>query len=89
MAKRKFTCPVCGFAALTEPHVDPMGSPSYAICPCCGIEFGNDDENRTHVQLRAEWLAKGSPWWSERQPPPSNWNASEQLNAAGFNVGPN
>ena len=53
-----FTCPVCGFAELTEPHVDPTGSPTYSICPCCGTHFGADDVEQTHAELRKA-LKKG------------------------------
>ena len=86
MTPRKFTCPVCGFPDLIEPHLDPMGSPTYAICPCCGVEFGYDDASRSHSELRAAWLANGAPWWSERQSPPERWSAETQLKAAGLDV---
>jgi hypothetical protein len=83
-ARTTFTCPVCGFAGLTEPHVDPTGSPTYSICPCCGVHFGNDDADKTHVELRREWIEGGRQWWSQNQPPPTGWDADEQLKAAGF-----
>ena len=77
-----FTCPVCGSAelttkpyehwpvedveALTPPYEDVLGRPSYEVCPCCGFEFGNDDNPGTAVaqsfaQYRAEWIAEGQP----------------------------
>ena len=83
-----FTCPVCGFAGLLEPHVDPTGSPTYSICPCCGIQFGADDLDRSHAELRADWLAEGAEWWSQNQPPPADWEATAQLTRAGFTDGP-
>ena len=79
-----FVCPVCGFAGLTEPHVDPTGSPTYSICPCCGVQFGADDLDRTHEELRAEWMAEGALWWSQNQPAPKGWDARAQLERAGL-----
>lgn len=67
-----FLCPVCG-NALSAPPLD------FTICPCCGTEFGNDDQDWTHEQLRNAWLDKGAPWWSNSQPAPNNWNPIEQV----------
>ena len=80
----KFTCPVCGFPDLTEPHVDVTGSPTYSICPCCGVQFGADDQDKTHQELRQAWVQGGAQWWSQNQPPPDGWDADTQLKAAGF-----
>ncbi len=82
---KAFVCPVCGFPGLTEPPVDVTGSPTYSICPCCGVQFGADDQEHTHVELRREWIQGGAQWWSQNQPPPDGWNADTQLKAAGFN----
>lgn len=65
-----FTCPVCFFDGLTEPPQD------YNICECCGTEFGNDDEARSHEELRMEWLAAGANWFFGE--PPSGWNPWKQ-----------
>jgi hypothetical protein len=84
-----YTCPVCGFPELTEPHVDPTGEPTYSICPCCGIQFGADDLEHTHAELRSTWLADGAAWWSQNQPQPEGWDARAQLKRAGFADGGN
>jgi hypothetical protein len=81
---KQFTCPVCGFAELTEPHVDVTGSPTYSICPCCGVQFGADDQSKTHAELRDVWIAGGAQWWSQNQTAPTGWDADAQLAAAGF-----
>jgi hypothetical protein len=86
-APKTYTCPVCGFAGLSEPHVDITGSPTYSICPCCGVHFGADDMVKTHAELRALWVAQGAQWWSQNQPPPDGWDAEAQLRAAGFSTG--
>ena len=80
----RFTCPVCGYPDLAEPHVDPTGSPTYSICPCCGVHFGADDVDKTHGELRKEWIAQGAPWWSANEHAPQGWDANKQLQAAAF-----
>lgn len=79
-----YTCPVCGFAELSEPDLDPTGEPTYSICPCCGTQFGADDLDQTHEELRRAWLEQGAEWWSQRQSPPANWDAHAQLRRAGL-----
>jgi hypothetical protein len=66
-----YTCPVCAF---TRMHAPPR---NYEICPCCGTEFGNDDELLTHEQLRAQWIQNGARWFFRE--PPANWNPWYQL----------
>jgi rubredoxin len=87
MSEQRFTCPVCGFAGLTEPHVDPTGSPTYSICPCCGTHFGADDFEHSHDELRDKWVADGMQWWSQNEPAPEGWDPHAQLRAAGHGDG--
>jgi hypothetical protein len=49
----------------------------YNICPCCGTEFGNHDEFKTHEQLRYEWVLAGAKWFFRDAPP--FWSAAAQL----------
>ncbi len=72
------TCPVCFFDKLQEPARD------YNICECCGTEFGNDDEECTHTQLRDRWIAGGARWFFEK--PPAFWNPWLQLSRAGVKL---
>ena len=56
--------------ALQPPYEDQLGAPSYEVCPNCGFEFGNDDNPGTappasFESYRQEWLAEGSPRFSE------------------------
>jgi hypothetical protein len=67
----KYRCPVCMFAAL------PYAPSDYNICPCCSTEFGNDDADFSHVQLRDMWIATGAAWFFGR--PPEHWNPWMQL----------
>jgi len=66
-----FICPVCYFDHLHEPPRN------YNICPCCGTEFGNDDDGVSWKTLRDEWLANGAHWFFEQ--PPIYWNPYGQL----------
>lgn len=67
----RYTCPVCLFVDLPYPPKD------YHICPCCGTEFGNDDAEFSHEQLRGMWVASRAPWFFGR--PPAAWNPWVQL----------
>jgi hypothetical protein len=66
----------------------PESGSTYDICPCCGFQSGVDgigwdraERNRT---LRRRWIESGANWWSSARAPESNWNALEQLQAAGL-----
>ncbi len=52
-----YTCPVCGFAAMTDPPTD------HEICEGCGTHFDYDDCNTSHTELREKWIAGGCIWW--------------------------
>lgn len=54
-----YACPVCYLEGLEE---DPK-QPTYEICPQCGTEFGADDEDATHAQLRTAWIRGGRKYW--------------------------
>jgi hypothetical protein len=59
----------------------PYAPADYHICPCCGTEFGNDDAYLTHAQLRATWVANGTPWFFGLRP--LGWNPWIQLMQGG------
>ncbi len=73
-----YTCPVCFFNQLEEPPRP------YNICDCCGTEFGVDDEELSHEELRAQWVASGANWFFKL--PPIGWNAEIQLRAASAHI---
>lgn len=76
-----FSCPVCGY--------DDSELPSFGaewrdeICPSCGTQFGYDDANTSHEELRRRWVSTGARWAS-RNPAPADFNGLEQLRRAGF-----
>jgi hypothetical protein len=72
------TCPVCFYPALPYPPRD------YHICPCCGTEFGNDDDDMTHAELRQQWIDNGARWFFRT--PPIGWSAAKQLLRAQFGL---
>lgn len=82
----KFQCPVCGYPELTEPPRSE-GYPSHEICPCCGFEFGFDDDSQgiSYEQYRTKWIREGFPWFYEREGPPADWDPREQLRLLGVN----
>ena len=84
MSKSKPVCPVCGFPELGGPPYDSFGYPTYEICPCCGVEFGNDDWEKTTSELRDEWVQGGFVWFSQHTTPPPAWGPLKQLKAAGL-----
>ncbi len=67
-----FTCPVCGYV-MSVPPCD------FHICPSCGTEYGNDDLDWTHEQLRSAWMLNGFQWWSKSETKPPDWNPFEQV----------
>jgi hypothetical protein len=70
------TCPVCAYPNL------PYAPRDYHICPSCGTEFGNDDQDRSHDELRAEWIRGGALWFFGTQP--EGWNGWMQLISGGY-----
>ena len=74
-------------------HPDPpycvhYGDPSYDVCPCCGFEFGNDDDpgtapGVTFDHYRNEWIAQGYHWFDIKKCP-AKWSLAEQLRSAGI-----
>lgn len=73
-----YTCPVCGYDSLRRSPVDDL------ICPSCGTQFGYTDAARSHDELRRIWIAGGKRWFSNATPQPPAWNATIQLERAGF-----
>lgn len=64
----RHTCPVCFYDELDEPPDN-----NFDICPSCGTEFGYDDFNASHDELRKRWIAGGCKWWSQSDAPPDDY----------------
>ena len=54
-------------------------SPTYIICNCCGVEFGNEDYTiESTKKYREEWIKRGVPWFIPNAKP-LNWSLDKQL----------
>jgi GMP synthase-like glutamine amidotransferase len=71
------------------PYSQYFGEPSYEVCPCCGFEFGNDDEPEMGVAGDSlehsfeRWYRKGCSWFDPNKEP-SGWSVKKQLNDSGL-----
>lgn len=65
--KQKKICPICGYPHLKEGPYDEFGCSTFEICPCCGFEFGFDDDSEgySYDSYREKWIKQGAPWFSD------------------------
>lgn len=80
-----YTCPICAYSRM--PYAADEGN----ICPCCGTEFGFDDDLGVSFRnIRDRWVANGTPWFSPLDARPLFWSGIAQLVSAGYvNLIPN
>ena len=72
-------CRVCGLYLMDKPWGDDGETPTFEICPCCGVEFGNEDSTLTSIRrYRIQWLEQGTPWFDITKKP-KDWKLVEQL----------
>jgi hypothetical protein len=72
-------CRVCGYKYDEPPWGQDGKTPSFDICPCCGAEFGYEDNTPLSARrYRAKWLSSGAPWWRPEFKP-ERWNLDDQL----------
>ena len=63
----------------------PYSATEGNICPCCGTEFGYDDDfGVTFLDLRNRWVAADTPWFSPVDEPPPMWDGILQLFLADY-----
>ena len=81
-----YVCPVCGWPELMDPPHSESNGPSFEICPCCGFQFGYDDDDQgfTYAAWRERWIQNGMTWWSNGRPASPAWDARQQLARAGL-----
>ena len=71
-------CRVCGLLIEDLPWGEDGACPTYEICSCCGVEFGNEDYTIESVKkYRQEWINNGMVWFSPSDKP-KEWNFEEQ-----------
>jgi hypothetical protein len=74
-----YICRVCGLEQKNPPWGSKGDKPSFAICACCGSEFGYDDATAEAIQLaRRAWVKSKFDWFIE-EAKPTKWNADIQL----------
>ncbi|MDN8573873.1 hypothetical protein QZK41_05835 [Acinetobacter baumannii] len=74
-----FACRVCGLIQDEEPWGENRENPNFAICGCCGTEFGYEDCTRESVKAnRKRWLVAGANWWALKEKP-QDWDIEKQL----------
>jgi hypothetical protein len=71
------------------PYHQRYGSASYDCCPCCGFEFGFDDDPGASAiassfgEYLADWIASGCVWFTPSSKP-QGWSLDQQLRRAGI-----
>lgn len=79
MTFSKYHCTVCGLPLDFAPWGKDKNFPTYDICPCCGVEWGNEDyTSESRKEYCSKWIAAGTKWF-DPQKKPANWNLEEQL----------
>ncbi len=72
-------CRVCGLDQEEFLWGADGRSPSFAICDCCGVEFGYQDCFPEDVKtFREKWVKKGFCWRYPEEKP-YNWSLENQL----------
>ena len=72
-------CRVCGFYIDDLPWGEDGNCPTYEICPCCGVEFGNEDSSKESTKrYREKWINEGLTWFDPKEKP-KEWNKEEQF----------
>ena len=72
-------CRVCGFLNEDPPWGQNGNTPSFEICPCCGVEFGYEDSTLESVRrYREKWLTRGDEW-NYKKARPANWSVEKQM----------
>jgi hypothetical protein len=75
----RLLCRVCGLDQGEPPWGADGRTPSFAICDCCGTEFGYEDGSPQAVRAtRERWLASGGDWQNPRTKRVA-WDRSAQL----------
>jgi len=77
-------CRVCGYFSEDPPWGLDGCCPTYEYCPCCGVEWGNQDSLPTSAdRFRARWLQRGG-MWEDRTVPPDGLTTNERLKRLGI-----
>lgn len=72
-------CRVCGYHNNDYPWGEDGNSPSYQICPCCGVQYGVKDITPEEIQNERKLWVKNKYKWFDSNLKPSGWSSEEQL----------
>lgn len=72
-------CRVCGYRMDDPPWGSDGRTPTFEMCPCCGVEFGYQDHTAGSVRLYREGWMKSACKWDLERGRPKNWDLSQQL----------
>ena len=76
---KEYYCRVCGLYNEDKPWEQDDNSPTYEICPCCGVEFGYEDYTiESTIEYRKKWIENGAKWFNAKKKP-EVWNLEKQL----------
>lgn len=74
-----YCCHVCGRDQGFEPWGKDKETPTFDICPCCGVQFGYEDFTLEGTkEFREDWLATGAKWF-DPEFKPTHWSLEEQM----------
>jgi hypothetical protein len=72
-------CLSCGYKPKYYPWGEDGQSPSMEICPCCGVQFGNEDKTLESLKTyRSKWISNGAKWFS-KEDKPEGWDMDAQM----------
>lgn len=67
-------CRVCGLEQTYLQYGEDGTTPTFEICPCCGVEFGYEDATIAGaVRFREVWIRGGKVWFHVNEMP-ENWS---------------
>lgn len=73
-------CRICGLYIDNPPWGNDGNCPTYEYCPCCHVEFGNQDYTVESVlAYRSRWIQSGAHWYNKSFKP-VDWDLEDQLN---------
>jgi len=72
-------CRVCGYYSKDYPWGEDGKSPTYQLCPCCGVQYGVKDITPEEIQNERELWIKNKYKWFDSNLKPANWSSEEQL----------
>jgi hypothetical protein len=72
-------CRVCGYRNKDYPWGEDGKSPSYQICPCCGVQYGVKDITPEEIQNERKLWVKNKYKWFDSNLKPAGWSSEEQL----------